>query len=217
LICHEKPYNSLQDDFYILSCFESEEGRRSQESGVRSQERRKKEERRKKKEGRRKEEGRRKLPNYQLPITNYQLPITNYQLPITNYQLLITMLGTFQQSQIRIEIAASANAIHDSILHPAQLKKWLLGQSFPPEMPTELPSGFEFTTHTGPISIHHRVDVVKPNCLRLLLSGGIDGFHEWYWGEGWIQSRLEGISILPLNLGQTLSLVSLRQFLTTIK
>jgi len=222
LICHEKPYNSLQDDFYILSCFESEEGRRKKESGVRSQESgvrsqesggRKKEGRRKeegrKKEGRKKE-GRRKLPNYQLPITNYQLPITNYQL-------LITMLGTFQQSQIRIEIAASANAIHDSILHPAQLKKWLLGQSFPPEMPTELPSGFEFTTHTGPISIHHRVDVVKPNCLRLLLSGGIDGFHEWYWGEGWIQSRLEGISILPLNLGQTLSLVSLRQFLTTTK
>jgi hypothetical protein len=174
-----------------------ESGVRSQESGVRRGGRKKKEERRKKEEG-----------NY--PITNYQLPITNYQLPIT-------MLGTFQQSQIRIEIAASADAIHDSILHPAQLKKWLLGQSFPPEMPTELPSGFEFTTHTGPISIHHRVDVVKPNCLRLLLSGGIDGFHEWYWGEGWIQSRLEGISILPLNLGQTLSLVSLRQFLTTTK
>jgi hypothetical protein len=215
LICHEKPYNSLQDDFYILSCFESEEGRRSQESGV--TESGEEEERRKKEEGRRRKKEGRKKEITQLPITNYQLPITNYQLPITNYQLLITMLGTFQQSQIRIEIAASANAIHDSILHPAQLKKWLLGQSFPPEMPTELPSGFEFTTHTGPISIHHRVDVVKPNCLRLLLSGGIDGFHEWYWGEGWIQSRLEGISILPLNLGQTLSLVSLRQFLTTTK
>jgi len=180
LICHEKPYNSLQGDFYILGCFES--GVRSQESGVRSQE---SGVRRKKK--------------------------------ITNYQLLITMLGRFQQSQIRIEVTASADSIHDSILHPAQLKKWLLGQSFPPEMPTELPSGFEFTTWTGPISIHHRVDVVKPNCLRLLLSGGIDGFHEWYWGEGWVQSRLEGISILPLNLGQTLSLVSLRQFLTTTK
>ncbi|MTJ20465.1 hypothetical protein FJR06_03630, partial [Dolichospermum sp. UHCC 0352] len=63
MICHEKPYNSLQDDFYILSCFESGEGRRSQESpsqesGVRSH------------RVRRKKEGRRKLPNYQLPITN---------------------------------------------------------------------------------------------------------------------------------------------------
>ena len=127
------------------------------------------------------------------------------------------MLGTFQQSQIRIEVSASANAIHDSILHPAELKKWLFGQSFPPEMPIKLPLGFEFTTMTGLISIHHRVDVVKPNCLRLLLSGSIDGFHEWYWGEGWVQSRLEGISMLPLSLGQTLSLISLRQFLTGIK
>jgi len=44
-----------------------------------------------------------------------------------------------------------------------------------------------------------------------LLSQGIDGFHEWYWGEGWVQSRLEGVSILP-NLGQTLNLLRLRQF-----
>ena len=127
------------------------------------------------------------------------------------------MLGTFQQSQIRIEIPASANAIHDSILYPVQLKKWLLGQNFPPEMPAELPPGFEFTTWTGPVSIHHRVEVVRPNCLRLVLSGAIDGFHEWYWGEGWVQSRLEGVSMLPLNLGQSLSLFSLRQFLSTIK
>ena len=127
------------------------------------------------------------------------------------------MLGTFQQSQIRIEIPASADAIHDSILHPVQLKKWLLGQNFPPEMPTELLPGFEFTTWTGLVSIHHRVEVVKPNGLRLILSGGIDGFHEWYWGEGWVQSRLEGVSMLPLNLGQSLSLFSLRQFLSTTK
>ncbi|MBW4615101.1 MAG: hypothetical protein KME21_17875 [Desmonostoc vinosum HA7617-LM4] len=125
------------------------------------------------------------------------------------------MLGTFQQSQLRIEIAASATTIHDSLLHPQQLEKWLLGQRFASGMPEELHSGFQFTTWTGPVAIHHRVDVVKPNCLRLLLSGGIDGFHEWYWGDGWVQSRLEGVSILPLNLGQTLSLLSLRQFLTS--
>ncbi|MGB5971491.1 MAG: hypothetical protein WBG70_24515, partial [Spirulinaceae cyanobacterium] len=59
-----------------------------------------------------------------------------------------------------------------------------------------------------------QVEIASPNCLRLLLSKGIDGYHEWYWGEGWVQSRLEGISYLPLNLGQTLSLVKLRQFLT---
>ncbi|BAY20952.1 hypothetical protein NIES2100_06960 [Calothrix sp. NIES-2100] len=124
------------------------------------------------------------------------------------------MLGTFQKSQLRIEIEASANAIHDSLLRPVQLQKWLLGQRFAPGMPEELHSGFQFTTWTGPVAIHHQVNVAKVNCLRLLLSGGIDGFHEWYWGEGWVQSRLEGVSMLPLNLGQTLSLLSLRQFLT---
>ncbi|WP_414564655.1 MULTISPECIES: hypothetical protein [unclassified Anabaena] len=123
------------------------------------------------------------------------------------------MLGNFQKSQLRIEIAASASAIHNSLLHPDQLDKWLVGQSFAPVMPEELYAGLQFTTRTGPIQIHHQVDVARPDCLRLLLSGGIDGFHEWYWGEGWVQSRLEGISILPLNLCQTLSLLSLRQFL----
>jgi hypothetical protein len=125
------------------------------------------------------------------------------------------MLGTFQQSQLRIEIEASADAIRDSLLHPEQLKKWLLGQRFAPGMPEQLHAGLQFTTWTGPVAIHHQVDVAKPNCLRLLLSGGIDGFHEWYWGESWVQSRLEGVSILPLNVGQTLSLLSLRQFLAT--
>ncbi|HLO85670.1 MAG TPA: hypothetical protein VK203_11790 [Nostocaceae cyanobacterium] len=127
------------------------------------------------------------------------------------------MLGTFQKSQIRIELAASADAIHDSLLHPEKLEKWLLGQRFATGMPEKLEPGFNFTTWTGPIQIHHQVAVVNNNCIRLLLSGGIDGFHEWYWGEGWIQSRLEGVSILPLNLGQTLSLLSLRQFLATQK
>jgi hypothetical protein len=71
-----------------------------------------------------------------------------------------------------------------------------------------------FTTWTGPVAIQHQVEVQDSNCLRLLLSQGIDGYHEWYWGEGWVQSRLEGVSLLPLNLGQTLNLLRLRQFLT---
>ena len=127
------------------------------------------------------------------------------------------MLGNFQQSQLRIEISASASAIRQSLQNSENLAKWLVGQSFTPGMPEELHTGFQFTTRTGLVSIHHQVEVAKPNCLRLLLSGGIDGFHEWYWGEGWVQSRLEGISILPLNLGQTLNLLSLRQFLANQK
>jgi len=78
-------------------------------------------------------------------------------------------------------------------------------------MPEQLHQGLTFTSWTGPVAIHHQVEVATPNCLRLVLSQGIDGFHR-YWGEGWVQSRLEGVSILPLNLGQTLNLLRLRQF-----
>lgn len=127
------------------------------------------------------------------------------------------MLGTFQKSQLRIELEASETAIRDSLLRPAQLEKWLVSSCLPSEMPEQLQPGFEFTSRWGPITIHHQVDVAKSNCLRLILSQGIDGFHEWYWGEGWVQSRLEGVSLLPLALGQSLNLLSLRQFLSHSK
>ncbi|SKB16012.1 conserved hypothetical protein [Planktothrix sp. PCC 11201] len=123
------------------------------------------------------------------------------------------MLGTFQQSSIRIEVNAKEADIRDSLLRPIQLQKWLWPQQFNPGIPEQLQSGLTFTSSLGPVKIQHYVDVSQPNCLRLLLSQGIDGFHEWYWGEGWVQSRLEGISILPLNLGQTISLIQLREFL----
>ena len=125
------------------------------------------------------------------------------------------MLGTFQQSQLRIEVEASATAIQDSLLRPVQLQQWLWPQRLTVGMPEQLHQGLTFTSWSGPVAIQHQVDVATPNCLRLLLSQGIDGFHEWYWGEGWVQSRLEGVSMLPLNLGQTLNLLRLRQFLTT--
>jgi hypothetical protein len=127
------------------------------------------------------------------------------------------MFGKFQQSQLRIEVEASAAAIRDSLVRPENLKKWLPAGNFVNSMPEELNPGLEFTRSLGVISIQHRVDVVNSDSLRLLLSQGIDGFHEWYWGDGWVQSRLEGVTALPLALGQTLSLLSLRQFLTSEK
>jgi hypothetical protein len=123
------------------------------------------------------------------------------------------MFGKFQQTQLRIELDATATAISDGLLLPVQLEKWLLPGYFTAKMPTELHSGLQFTRKVGLISIHHQVDVVSKNSLRLLLSQGIDGFHEWYWGEGWVQSRIEGVSILPISLGQTASLLSFRQYL----
>jgi hypothetical protein len=127
------------------------------------------------------------------------------------------MFGKFQQSQLRIEVEAPFSRIRDSLLRPANLKKWLPSGTFVNSMPEELQPGFEFTRSLGLISIQHRVDVVNSDSLRLLLSQGIDGFHEWYWGEGWVQSRIEGVTVLPLSLGQTLSLLSLRQFLASKK
>jgi hypothetical protein len=123
------------------------------------------------------------------------------------------MLGTFQQSHLRIELEASQQKIADSLLCPAQFQKWLFPQTFSQGLPDRLQSGTRFTSWLGPIAVQHQVESASETELRLLMNQGIDGFHEWHWGEGWVQSSLEGVSLLPLNLGQTLSLVRLKQFL----
>ncbi|MBF2048396.1 MAG: hypothetical protein EDM05_66530 [Leptolyngbya sp. IPPAS B-1204] len=127
------------------------------------------------------------------------------------------MFGTFQQSNLRIEVDASEQQIRDSLLCPDQFRQWLAPQTFSAGLPDRLQKGTIFTSYIGPITIRHEVDLVEPNGLRLLMSQGIDGFHQWYWGDGWVQSSLEGISLLPLNLGQTFSLLRLRQFLAQQK
>lgn len=123
------------------------------------------------------------------------------------------MLGKFQQSHLRIELEAPAHLIGASLLQTRQLGQWLFPQRLESGLPEKLTSGSSFTSWIGFVAIRHEVEVADSNCLRFLLSQGIDGYHEWSWGEGWVQSRLEGISLLPLNLGQTLSLLRLRQFL----
>ncbi|NEP18610.1 MAG: hypothetical protein F6J97_17185 [Leptolyngbya sp. SIO4C1] len=123
------------------------------------------------------------------------------------------MFGTYQQSNIRIEVDAAAEAIRDSLTLPAQLKQWLWPQQFSGQFAARFSAGQTFESTAGPIALHHTVEAVTPNSVRLLLHGSIDGFHEWYWGDGWVQSRLEGISMLPLNLAQTTSLLRLRLFL----
>lgn len=125
------------------------------------------------------------------------------------------MLGTFQQSELRIEVEATQKAIGDSLLSPEKMQQWLPEQRFPLGMPEKLYAGYEFTSWTaGIIPVHHYVEIADHHSLRLLLSQGIDGYHEWHWGEGWVQSRFEGVSVLPLNLGQSLSLMQLRTWLT---
>ncbi|MCS6812645.1 MAG: hypothetical protein NZ772_03615 [Cyanobacteria bacterium] len=123
------------------------------------------------------------------------------------------MFGTYQHSNLRIEVDASDVTIRKSLTDPRQLRQWLSPQQIDSNLTEPLQSGQRFVSWLGPIPVQHYVDQIDANRLRLLLSQGIDGFHEWQWGDGWVQSRLEGISLLPLNLGQTLTLLRLRSFL----
>ena len=125
------------------------------------------------------------------------------------------MLGSFQQSNLRIEVNATAKTIADSLLESDRLKQWMWPQNFT-SLSGKLKPGDTFVSSLGLVEIEHKVATVDDNSLRLILSNGIDGFHEWHWGEGWLQSRLEGISLLPLNFGQTYSLFSLRQYLNSL-
>ena len=124
------------------------------------------------------------------------------------------MLGTFQQSNLRIEVNASEKIIKDSLLEGDRLKQWMWPQNFA-SLSGKLSPGDTFVSSLVLVEIDHKVDLVDDSSLRLLLSKGIDGFHEWHWGDGWLQSRLEGVSLLPLNLSQTFSLFRLRQYLST--
>ncbi|MGB0564747.1 MAG: hypothetical protein ACPGVO_23565 [Spirulinaceae cyanobacterium] len=126
------------------------------------------------------------------------------------------MLGQFQQSSLRIEVDATQAAIAAGLTQGKQLKKWLFPQQLE-EMPKQLKTGDRFTSRLGFVAVDHTVDVCNTNSLRLLLSGSIDGFHEWSWGDGWVQSRLEGVSLLPLNLGATASLWRLRYYLGSVE
>lgn len=126
------------------------------------------------------------------------------------------MFGIFQQSSLRIEVEASEELLRQSLANPTQFSQWLWFERFSPGLPTTLHLGLTFMSWAGAIAIQHQVEVLEPNRVRFLLSQGIDGFHEWAWGDGWVQSRIEGISVLPVSLGQTISLLSLKQFLATI-
>ncbi|BAQ61220.1 hypothetical protein GM3708_1626 [Geminocystis sp. NIES-3708] len=122
------------------------------------------------------------------------------------------MLGKFQKSELRIEVKATEKFIGDCLLDINKLKKWFFPLKFDHHSSEKLSQDDSFNFYLGVIEIKNKVDVIDSNYVRIILSGGIDGYQEWCWGDGWIQSRLEGISMLPLNLGQTLNLLRLKSF-----
>ncbi|OUC14586.1 MAG: hypothetical protein B0A82_11270 [Alkalinema sp. CACIAM 70d] len=124
------------------------------------------------------------------------------------------MFGSFQQSTLRIEVNASAEVLQRCLTQSSELVQWLRFQRFPIDLPPTLEPNATFLSLAGGLlPVRHTVQCVENQRLCLLLSQGIDGFHEWAWGDGWVQSRIEGITLLPIDLGQTLSLLFLKQHL----
>ena len=123
------------------------------------------------------------------------------------------MFGTFQQSSLRIEVEASEATLAKSLTTVQELQNWLWFERFSVGISETLSPGTKLTGRIGLVTIQHEVELAEPNRIRFLLSQGIDGFHEWAWGNGWVQSRIEGISLLPIRLGQTATLLSLKQYL----
>lgn len=123
------------------------------------------------------------------------------------------MFGTFQQAQLRIEIEAAATPIGDSILRPSQWQHWVGPRRFSDPLPDRLVTGTVYTSWLGPLEIEHRVRWVDDRGVSLILAGAIDGHHEWHWGDGWVQSQVEGVSMLPLRLGHVTSLFRLKTYL----
>ncbi len=135
------------------------------------------------------------------------------------------MFGTYQQSNLRIEIGASAEQIAQSLTQLEKLREWMQPQQIygvtvgTLKAPLTVGQSFKSAVGISPamklefVRIGHQVELISPDGIRFLLSGGVDGFHEWQWGEGWVQSRIEGVSLLPLNLAQTAGLLRLRQHL----
>lgn len=128
------------------------------------------------------------------------------------------MFGNYQKSNLRLELDASASQISESLTVPDNLKQWLWPQHLSIGAKA-LSEGEVFSSTLGPalgiVKVNHQVEALSPKGIRFLLSGSIDGFHEWQWGDGWVQSRIEGISLLPLSLGQTLGLTRLKQHLSS--
>ncbi|WP_448532675.1 hypothetical protein [Parathermosynechococcus lividus] len=123
------------------------------------------------------------------------------------------MLGTFQSSHLRIEMPATAAQLTAYLTEPTQMRQWL----WPLHIDTSsdrLNEGCQFTTQLGWLTIEHRVELVSDHRLVLVLRRGIEGWQEWCWGEGWVQSCVEGVTLLPLKLGQTLLLWRLRAALS---
>jgi hypothetical protein len=131
--------------------------------------------------------------------------------------ILPAMLGNFQQSHLRIELSATAQAIGQQLGFADGLGRVLAPSKVSLAGQEPLRSGDRFAATFGWVTVEQQVAVVGDRGLRLLLHGGIDGYQEWSWGDGWVQSCTEGVSVLPLTALQTLQLMQLQRVLGNSK
>jgi hypothetical protein len=121
------------------------------------------------------------------------------------------MLGQFQQSEVRLEVPAPAAAIRHCFSSPEQLRFLVAPGRLSPQENRPLQRGDRLTFQGPGWSTIALVDLCHDRGLRLLLHGAIDGYQEWSWGDGWVQSVWVGVSVLPLGLIQSWQLGRLQQ------
>lgn len=129
------------------------------------------------------------------------------------------MLGSFYTCQLRLEVPLSAAAIRPWLTEGDRLGQWLwplTPHTEGGEPVIQLREGDRFATGIAPLRLHHEVITLGEDHLRLRLSGAIDGYHEWCWGDRWLQSHLEGISLLPCGLLHNALIWQLRQHLPPV-
>jgi hypothetical protein len=122
------------------------------------------------------------------------------------------MLGTFQQSTVRVQVAASGALLRRCLTEFALVRQWAWLQNFPTDLPATMSRGLVFDSFFGPVRLGHRIEQLDDDELHMVLWGGVDGHMRWQWGDGWLQSTVEGVSLIPLALGQTTLLDALTRF-----
>lgn len=121
------------------------------------------------------------------------------------------MLGTLQSSTVRVEVDATAAQLRHCLTEPATMARWLQPLELVDASAPPLEKGRQFFTRIGPLQFGHEVRELADGQLTLILWGGMDGWNEWLWGDGWVQLRVEGVSVLPLSVGQSVMLQRLRE------
>ncbi|MGK7911041.1 MAG: hypothetical protein AB4050_06080 [Synechococcus sp.] len=125
------------------------------------------------------------------------------------------MFGRMQTATVRVAVDASAAQLQQYLTESALLRQWVWPQQLEAGGPDRLSEGTEFYSCLGPVRIGHQVRSLDVDRLELALWGAIDGWNEWRWGDGWVQLHVEGVSLLPLDIGLNVALRSLQRFVSS--